>query len=69
MATNPSNETVVKTTYKRKPPFKGGSDLNKEVSFIVGVDVENHSTEEEDSIEVTIRARNIDTPDEDSDQP
>lgn len=69
MATNPNNETVIKTTYKRKPPFKGGSDLTKEVTLIVGVDVENHSTEEEDSIAVTIRARYIDTPDEDSDQP
>lgn len=59
MATQPSNETVVKATYKRKPRFKAGSDLSKEVGLQIHLDVENHSTEEEESISVTIHAVNV----------
>ncbi len=51
------NETAVTATYKRKPPFKVGTDLNKEVTLKVDVDVENHSTEDEEHVRVTIRAR------------
>lgn len=69
MATNPPNQTVVKAKYKRNPPFKAGSDLTKEVSLIIGVDIENHSTEDEDNISITIRARNVEHPDELDDQP
>ncbi len=51
------NQTIVNATYKRKPPFKVGTDLGKEVTLAVSVDVENNSTEQEESVSVTIRAR------------